>query len=44
MIVAGIVSIKMGPRLRPLWQQMAAPKWVMSMGQFANSGGEFYDS
>ncbi len=44
MIVAGTVSIKMGPRLRLLWQQMPEPKWVLSMGQCANSGGEFYDS
>ena len=44
MIVAGTVSIKMGPRLRLLWEQMPAPKWVLSMGQCANSGGEFYDS
>jgi NADH-quinone oxidoreductase subunit B len=44
MIVAGTVSIKMGPRLRLLWEQMPDPKWVLSMGQCANSAGEFYDS
>jgi hypothetical protein len=33
MMVAGTVSIKMGPRLRLLWEQMPEPKWVLSMGK-----------
>jgi NADH-quinone oxidoreductase subunit B len=41
MIVAGRVSQKMGPVLRTIYDQMPEPKWVISMGVCASSGGMF---
>ncbi|TDE10342.1 NuoB/complex I 20 kDa subunit family protein [Jiangella asiatica] len=41
MIVAGRVSQKMAPVLRQIYDQMASPKWVLSMGVCASSGGMF---
>jgi NADH-quinone oxidoreductase subunit B len=41
MIVAGRVSQKMAPVLRQVYDQMPDPKWVISMGACASSGGMF---
>ena len=41
MIVAGRVSQKMAPVLRQVYDQMAEPKWVLSMGACASTGGMF---
>jgi NADH-quinone oxidoreductase subunit B len=41
MIVAGRVSQKMGPVLRQIYDQMPEPKWVISMGVCASTGGMF---
>ena len=41
MIVAGRVSQKMAPVLRTIYDQMMEPKWVISMGVCASTGGMF---
>ena len=41
MIVAGRVSYKIAPVLRRIWDQMPQPKWCISMGACASSGGMF---
>jgi NADH-quinone oxidoreductase subunit B len=43
LIVIGTVTIRQAPILRRVYEQMAEPKWVMSFGACASSGG-FYDN
>lgn len=44
LIISGYVTKKYLPALQRIWEQMPAPKWVMAIGDYAISGGPFYES